>query len=161
MRVIFLDVDGVLNYVYCEARAPCGCLGIEDAPLAVLRKIVDRTGAKIVLTSTWKMEWSKNPELRSADGEYLDQKIKQAGMEIYDKTQDNIYDRGMGIQTWLSRHPEVTNWIVLDDNVFNDYRCSGIMPHLIQTSFVDGGLKHEMIPRCESMLLQEENEDGD
>lgn len=161
MRVIFLDVDGVLNYVYCEARSPKGLLGVEKGPLSVLHEIVSRTGAKIVLTSTWKREWSRDPENRGVDGEYLDQEIRKAGMEIFDKTMDNMSDRGMGIETWLRRHPEVTNWIVLDDDIFDDYECRGIMPHLVQTNFYDGGLKHEMIPLCEHLLCKEETYDTD
>ena len=30
MKLIFLDVDGVLNYGGCKARSATGCLGVED-----------------------------------------------------------------------------------------------------------------------------------
>ena len=33
MKVIFLDIDGVLNDKYCRARAPSGCKGAVDAKL--------------------------------------------------------------------------------------------------------------------------------
>lgn len=33
MKVIFLDVDGVLNFTGTEARAPGGCLGLASAPV--------------------------------------------------------------------------------------------------------------------------------
>lgn len=160
MRVIFLDVDGVLNYCYTDAFAPSGCIGVAPEPLSVLKELVYRTGAKIVLTSTWKRGWSRNLEFMTRDGQYLDDKLRSVGLEIFDKTTDRIFDRGKGIADWLAKHPEVTGWIALDDDVFEDYESEGIMPHLIQTSFVSGGLKHEMIPRCECLLNKEEINDG-
>lgn len=156
MRVIFLDVDGVLNYCYTKAFAPSGCIGVASEPLDALEELVCRTGAKIVLTSTWKRGWSRDPELMTRDGRYLDNKLRRKGLRIFDKTTDNMFDRGTGIINWLSKHPDVTSWIVLDDDIFDDYGTLGIMPHLIQTSFMDGGLKPGMIPLCESLLLQSE-----
>lgn len=159
MRVIFLDVDGVLNYCYTKAFAPSGCIGVASEPLRVLKELVYRTNARIVLTSTWKRGWSRDPDLITPDGKYLDSKLRREGMKILDKTTDHMFDRGKGIKDWLAKHPEVTNWVVLDDDVFSDYEAEGIMPHLVQTSFIGGGLKHEMIPLCE-YILTKENDDG-
>ena len=53
-KFIFLDVDGVLNSKpYCERT------GRELNPENVrqLKEIVDATGARIVLSSTWKQIW--------------------------------------------------------------------------------------------------------
>lgn len=57
MKVIFLDIDGVLN-VYCESRDEFGCCfhkHFEDN----LRYIIDNTNAKIVISSTWKADGLK------------------------------------------------------------------------------------------------------
>eukprot|EP00164_Ancoracysta_twista_P007240 GFYU01010244.1.p1 GENE.GFYU01010244.1~~GFYU01010244.1.p1 ORF type:complete len:254 (-),score=54.13 GFYU01010244.1:128-889(-) len=45
-KIIFLDVDGVL----CLAG-----VGLENGPVRNLKRIVDATGASIVLSSTWRM----------------------------------------------------------------------------------------------------------
>ena len=53
MNVIFLDIDGVLNYSESESRNGL-YLGIDSKRIKNLAKIVAATDAKIVLTSTWK-----------------------------------------------------------------------------------------------------------
>ena len=154
MKVIFLDVDGVLNFMKTEARAPSGCLGVATPPVKQLRDVVKATGAFIVLTSTWKDEWDFDDEKCSPDGLYLVRKLKREGLHILDKTRDQISDRGHGIQEWLSRHPEVDHWVVLDDDIFVDYEECGIMPHLVETSLGGDGLNAE----CAAKAIQILNE---
>ena len=62
MKIIFLDIDGVLNCVTTKERIPGSklLLGMEDIKIRYLKEIVDRTDAKIVLTSTWKVDWFKD-----------------------------------------------------------------------------------------------------
>ena len=152
MKIIFLDIDGVLNYVYTKAFAPSGCIGVAKEPLDVLKELVEQTDARIVLTSTWKRGWSRDPELCSRDGEYLNKKLGRVGIRIFDKTTDHMFDRGKGISTWLSRHPEVDGWVVLDDDMFEDYASENILPHLVTTNFYTGGLRPEMISVCIEIL---------
>ena len=114
MRKVYLDIDGVLNYCRTESRAPCGCIGVDNDKIERLRNIVDATGAKIVLCSTWKSEWDSNPDLRTDTGEYLSKKLAKHGVHILDKTEDNITDRGAGINRWLNKCAKKPNWIVID-----------------------------------------------
>lgn len=55
-KVIFLDIDGVLN---CNNTTEIflGITGIEDRLVEKLRAIVNATGAEIVLVSTWRDYW--------------------------------------------------------------------------------------------------------
>ncbi|MGC2316150.1 MAG: HAD domain-containing protein, partial [Bradyrhizobium sp.] len=55
MKVIFLDIDGVLN---CEKTPnPRKFPYIVDAALlARLRQLLERTGASVVLSSTWRYD---------------------------------------------------------------------------------------------------------
>ena len=145
MKVIFLDIDGVLNYAKTEARAPCGCIGIAEPSVRNLKKIIDKTGAKIVLTSTWKDEWDIDMDKCTPTGIYLDKKMKRHGIHILDKTKDDTQNRGEGIRNWLMKHDNVQTWIVLDDDVFPDYWAYDIFPHLIKTHFANGGLLEEHV----------------
>lgn len=158
-KVIFLDVDGVLNDMATEEHAPYGFIGLSNVMIANLKRIVDATDAKIVLTSTWKNEWSPNPEERDKDGEYLHNKLLSQGLIISDKTIDKISDRGQGIRRYLEAHPEVKQWIVLDDDVFPDYEECGIRPHMIKTSFYVGGLTEKLADLAiKKMELQSKND---
>lgn len=141
MKVIFLDIDGVLNCDATNDRAPSGCIGIDDSKVSLLAKIVERTGAIIVLTSTWKSEWSREPDFCSKDCAYLNQKLSAVGLTIAAKTSDQVVNRGSGISAWLSNKPDVDGWVVLDDDIFADYHRYGIMQHLVHTKYRDGGLR--------------------
>ena len=140
LKIIFLDIDGVLNCQYSRSRCS-GVIGIDDKKVKYLHEIIKRTKARIVLTSTWKSGWDRNTELQDEFGKYLTRKLKRQGIFVYDKTNDNGHDRGLGIINWLSGK-NIDSWIVVDDEVFEDYEKYDIMSHLVKTSFYDtnGGL---------------------
>ena len=55
MKIIFLDVDGVLNSQDLLER--CGedkLVPIDEENIRCLKEIVDETGAEIVLSSSWR-----------------------------------------------------------------------------------------------------------
>ena len=155
MKVIFLDVDGVLNSIDSEDRLGA-FIGIDYAGVKLLREIVDKTGAKIVLISSWKLKWHKNKESQSNLANYLDQRLEEENLSIIDKTEDNLFNRGEGIINWLSTHP-TESWIILDDEAF-DYEECGIMPHLVKTSFYDGGLKDTHVELAINLLNTTQND---
>lgn len=97
-----------------------------------------------MLVSSWKHRWYKDDKDRQDNlANYLDQRLAAEGLKIIDKT-EGMSDRGAGIVKWLSEHP-TESWIVLDDEIFPDYEEYGIMPHLVKTSFYDGGLKEKHV----------------
>lgn len=59
MKVIFLDVDGVLNSEKDLLEAK-GKSELFDRPLALLKELVESTKAKIVVSSTWRIGCSKS-----------------------------------------------------------------------------------------------------
>ena len=150
MKVLFLDVDGVLNSNDTEDVFK-GFIGLDYAGIRLLREIIDETGAKIVLVSSWKHRWYKDDKKHQDDlANYLDQRLAEEGLKIIDKT-EGMSDRGTGIVDWLSEH-HTESWIVLDDEIFGDYEECGIMPHLVKTSFYDGGLKDKHVELAIKML---------
>lgn len=104
---VFLDIDGVLHSLYGQDMFRESCS-------RVLEKIVNTSGAAIVLSSTWRLQQ------RSTDQVNLF--LKRRGLPtIYDKTPDLTTISGrqtrreVEICHWLDRHPEVLSWIAIDD----------------------------------------------
>ena len=66
MKAIFLDIDGVLNYTqwYVSDRNPGNLNGQEGDidPMCVERvlRICKETGAKVVISSDWRISWEGN-----------------------------------------------------------------------------------------------------
>lgn len=139
MFYIFLDVDGVLNAGSTEERTPEGYVGVEDRLILLLKKLVDKYNAKIVLSSTWKEEWEKDYESCKVDAKYLVDKLKNFGLSIEDKTLDPFgsFRRGLGIRTWLKENAkESYEFLILDDEYFDYEALDGIREYVIET--IDG-----------------------
>jgi hypothetical protein len=103
MKVIFLDIDGVLN---CDKTPnPRKFPYIVDKKLLVrLKKLLDRTGAKVVLSSTWRCD---------PVGLFA---AKHWGVPFIDVCPDKPRSpRGKEITSWLADHPKVTRFVVIDD----------------------------------------------
>ena len=61
MKVIFLDVDGVLNSQQLfEKSEDAQLISVDEENIKNLKKIVDATGAKIVLSSSWIYGWAEH-----------------------------------------------------------------------------------------------------
>lgn len=52
IRLIFLDIDGVLNNHVCDPMSMCG--EIDSAKVRILNRVLFTTGAKLVLSSAWR-----------------------------------------------------------------------------------------------------------
>lgn len=119
MKIIFLDIDGVLN-VYCEGRDQFGCT-FHTNFVENLRNIIDKTGAKIVISSSWRTDgldvMKELWKYRDLPGDVIDvtpdpyDLIKEGKFEFYDQV-----ERGHEIQDWLDNHKEVTNYVIIDDD---------------------------------------------
>lgn len=152
MKVIFLDVDGVLNYHGCMYS--CGrYIGVDPEKVGYLKQIVDSTGAIIVLTSTWKSEWESFKELQDSLGHYLDRELAKFGLKIRSKTHDCIIDRGAGIKRWIAERA-VESFVIMDDNEF-DFESEGLKDRLVKTDF-ERGLTREDVEKAEKILNKTE-----
>lgn len=152
MKIIFLDVDGVLN---CgNTNDICmGFTGIEDRLVKQLQKIVKATGAKIVLVSSWRYYWEQSDKENQDElGTYLDRKLSKQGLYILDKTDPHcLYARGRGIHEWLNGK-YVESFVILDDET-HDYEAVNLSNRWIQTYDVDdGGITDEDVEKAIKIL---------
>lgn len=142
MKVIFLDIDGVLNCVtsksYCIEDDGCVIRGIDSDKVKRLAKIVDATGAKIILSSDWKDGWEKfYGTSKPSHAKYLDNHLYKKGkLTIKDKTPNTnkgSWFRGEEILTYLRAHRDIENYVILDDTFFEDFSIKEISEHLVLT----------------------------
>ena len=130
MKIIFLDIDGVLNSDDYIDRAK-NEQGIEQhidiEKVTLLKKAINETNAQIVLTSSWKN--SKDiTSLRELFTKY----------EIYfDVTPFINWERGLEIKQWLSKHKDVEDYIILDDEIYDSFDGE-MLNHLVKVSNANG-----------------------
>lgn len=140
MKVIMLDIDGVLNYENSKSKMTLNGIqyaGIDSNKIDNLATIVRATDAKIVLSSTWREHYviEDGYAQKNTCGKYLANKMRKRGLHIYDKIGDNWpwNLRGHQIREWLDEHPAVTDYVILDDEIFADYYDFDLMSHVIKT----------------------------
>ncbi len=144
MKVIFLDIDGVLNsYQYDKGRTQADG-NIDRSRVALIKSLVDKTGAKIVLSSTWR-------ELLGTDeARQLTDVFGEFSLTIYDKTPHVNNDRQQEITQWLSEHPETTKFVIFDDIKMG---WGGLDERVIKTDYRIGrGVGERHIERAVEML---------
>ena len=127
MKIIFLDIDGVLNSdtwqktdQYKMGKNPEKWF--DPNAVNLLNKLIDETKAKIVLTSTWRLEYSLE-EMRKI---FSNVGIKCDLIDFTpDLTNNNDYVvRGNEILKWCKENHDVigtnplsyNDFIILDDN---------------------------------------------
>lgn len=103
MKVLFLDIDGVVNCATTAQRWG-SFIGIDPLMSFTVGKIQLDTGCEIVLSSSWR---------HTPDGIKEVEKL----FNLYSMTPGSKTGfRGDEINMWLKDHPEVTRYAILDDN---------------------------------------------
>lgn len=147
--VVFLDIDGVLNTRTTCQRTPDGFTGIDDARVEILASaIAESGGGDIILSSDWK-------NLRKTDDDYLYlvEKLGQYGLQISGCTTDNVTNRGYGVLCYLDEHPEIEEFVILDDNKFDfeDYQI--LWERLLLTNGIERAKYASRTPAVEAILF--------
>lgn len=155
MKVIFLDIDGVLNCLGCKTFINKHYF-VMDEKIQLLKQLIDETNAKVVLSSSWRIGWAddKNDENSIDREDYLElvKKLKEFDIELYDHTPikiPHVKTRGEEIDMWLKEHNDVRSFVILDD-----MHNSNFKPHagkLVQTS-MEHGLLPKHVKRAKKIL---------
>lgn len=155
MKVIFLDIDGVLN---TEAYRKNPEVNYFDAPVSevhiyLLEYLVKKTDAKIVLSSTWREYWEKGETQSDSFGVYINKLFEKYGLAIFDKTPE-LRDRDIEISEWLKLHKgRIENYVIIDD--FDFEWSDENKKHLVKTNDKTG-LDEETVTRAMGVLNGEE-----
>ena len=136
--VIFLDMDGVLQSPrYCVAIGETGLLSaLEPAAMHMLRNLVVESDAKIVLSSSWRLGMD-NPSTIKKIFQCCGFKALAAAFHDDWKTRYISGYRGDEIADWLSNHPEISNYLILDDD---SDMLESQKEHFVQTDHMNGFL---------------------
>lgn len=157
MKVVFLDLDGVLNsegsFLYEDRRRKQfkeqGLKGPVHRTLCNVctsnfQMVLDTyPEVKVVISSSWRIKFSLD---------WLKEKVASYGIDssrVIDMT-PNLFtttlndNRGMEIAQWLSEHPEVKHYIIIDDD--DDDFMDGLSYHhgherVVHTSW-EGGMTY-------------------
>ena len=161
-KVIFLDIDGVLN----SSRTLYEDISLEDDLISNLKEPVDKTGAKIILSSSWRLsteavatlmdrldkfglaisgmtcdgvdlDWLEKYEF-DATKKYLDTKF-----DWDENRQIKItHDRGAEIFKWLHDHDDCA-YVILDDEI-EDIKPYFNESVIVKTSYKTGLTKEDV-----------------
>ncbi len=149
IKVLFLDFDGVLNFRrYLIEKNEYGVV-IDPKRMEILKGIIDATNARLVLTTSWRVHWHKDPVRCKDIGKDINRIFAESGLEIFDKTQVRNEGREYEIEMWLQKHPEVEAYAVLDDEFLDADRLEG---NFVKTSSFKEGLDREAAQKVIEIL---------
>lgn len=149
MKIIFLDFDGVLNSnTYNASNWKPGVL-IDPSRMVLLKRLVDATAAKIVLSTSWREHWDQDEGLCDETGIIINRIFEVYSLKIFDKIPDTKTGRAGGIAGWLAAHPDTEQFVVIDDTPLGD----GILKnHCVLTSRLRQGLDEDDVRQAIGIL---------
>lgn len=169
MKVIFLDIDGVLNTESGLKQLTNNWKDMDKAydtegrnmfcpkAVSVLKEIISATGAKIVVSSTWRASgieflrklWTD----RNLPGEIIDitgfSKDRIRGKEVRDwLTKRDYYHSSMCDSPYFKKlrsNSEITGYCIIDDDI--DFLIEQY-DHFINTDPMTGLAEEGMLKKC-------------
>jgi len=174
MDIIFLDMDGVLNSVAFFDANPGRNPGtnpivdttsvgdswwtsmVDAEAVARLNRVIEATGAKIVISSSWRYhcEPEKMQRILEAEG-FKGEVIGRTPFHhlLPQGIRDLDGSRGQEISVWLTEntHLDIENFVILDD--LGPRAFAHVAPHLVHTTW-GKGLLDEHVAFAIRMLLK-------
>jgi hypothetical protein len=172
MKIVFLDFDGVLNHteflMQCRKKdIPWGRDHIVPAAVKLVDDLCARTGAKVVISSTWRIPVTPGHRMGIVGKTKADTlPVLRAWLaghglraEVIDATPDHAQgtvawwiERGLEIEDWLNAHHKsggevVEGFVILDD-------LDNMEPHLGRLVQTDDeiGLTQAHVDRAVALL---------
>ena len=147
MKILFLDIDGVLNNKKTPMRET-SMWPLSPWLVKVLHRILCHTGSKVVLSSSWRHdpEGINNVRLAVLPHELIGITSRYSSSSKYGVKEDELC-RGHNIQDWFDENKEyvIDKYAILDDSgpeEFLDHQH----PNFFKTE-TDTGLTEEIADR--------------
>ncbi len=117
MKILFLDVDGPLiparmYYDGIPRRPFDGTWLYDPVAIGMVNALCNKYGAKIVYNSSHNDDGPAHMRAQATAND-LDHHLHPT--DWITKFPGDTDNRAQGITEWLLRHPEVTNWVDVDD----------------------------------------------
>ena len=155
MKIIFLDIDGVLvtrnsiKYQYLNFPDEDE-IRFSKKAVKNLNKLIRLTKARIVISSTWRLFHS----FEKLQNIFEEQEIKGkiiSTTSVEKATIEEDIPRGQKITDWLEQNSEVEQYVIIDDDVqadciqFHPYNC-------VETSYKRGFAPEERFNEALAIL---------
>lgn len=143
MKVIFLDIDGVINDCHCQEVL------INPIFVSNLKRVIAATNAKVVITSSRRDKYLVNNHFASNSLLYnkFIEPLSRLGLEVYDYTpiiacEKKEEEREIEIEEYLRTHPEIEEYVIIED----DYVMARLFDHQIFIECSDGFIEEYIEP---------------
>lgn len=153
-KIIFLDIDGVLNSYKYPAFDLNSVRGISPWHVKHLNYIIQKTDAYVVVSSSWRI-FHKIEEIRemlkSAGFLFSDRVI--GGIPVGEKDPSRGWPtRGEEIEMYLKEHSnDIEAYVIIDDDTD---MVSSQMNNFVVTD-IEKGLRRKEAKQCVEILLRE------
>ena len=164
MKIVFLDIDGVLNHA-CTKELFQGYIGVDEKNLEYFAKFLEIANmeeeTRVVLTSSWREDVNREGESVSNGYQYICERLEAVGIKLYDITPifERIWgfpNRGEEITAWLTEHKDldITGYVVLDDEHGAEFKEYGLSKRWVRTSWdsAKGGFQSKHVKKAFEML---------
>lgn len=128
-RVLFLDIDGVLNRTGFRPAESVGLRSwIEPELAARLSEVLAASGARVVVSSDWR---------RGRSRDHLEAELAAAGIacSVIGATPELARPRWREIEAWMTEHPSVAESVVIVDD---GYDMGDLAARFVRTSPLSG-----------------------
>ena len=179
-KIIFLDIDGVLNCEngfkkdYCKYDNENSEMGMDFYPPSkdLLNKLIRETDAKIVISSTWRLDGLERMQelwkYRGMSGEIID--ITPNIHSIKYGEENITLPRGVEIKHWLNKNgfthinwskekqyeymvkSNILNYIIIDDDSDMLYQQKNHFVHVLPSPRNKNGFNKKYYNKAKSIL---------
>ena len=133
MKIIFLDIDGVMNSEVYHKNLDTkkkNWRRFDPEAVKMIKRLVEEFDAKIVISSLWRFVAKKE----------LAKELKESGLinHLHIDWKTPVIEpghRGKEIKLWLNVHPEINDFVIIDDDsdVLSEYNDK-----FVKTDYYDG-----------------------
>lgn len=152
-KVIFLDVDGVLNifsdsYYTTRFREDGSIKHIEEHLVERLLWLMNKTGAVLCISSSWR-----------GDMDDLQLQMEKSGFNLWDRVvgkTPSFYNGGRGdeIAAWIANRTNIEKYVVLEDEIDDvcGKKCSSIPREFVVEVNMKTGITDDDVKKAIEIL---------